>query len=267
MPNRAGSTTDSRRLVREVARSVDAPRALVPVFPTLFDGVPDLGSSPRRTLGLLERAGLRRRSRVIELACGKGSLAILLARQLKCDVVAVDGCEAFIDDARHRAKRAGVESRVRLVVGDVREHAARLARARPRYDAALMIGLLSLEEAGPMLRAMVRPGGLYVVDDLFRDERLTLRKPAFHGVPTREACERLIAAWGDRVVSADVPPPSYLRRLNDRLYERLARNAHDLAVSHPALRPDLRTFLANQRHAHGLLGRELRPATWVIQRG
>lgn len=259
-------THQAAALRREVARSVDAPASLLPVFGELFRGMPNLGSEPRRITTTLERAGLGRRSRILDLACGKGTLAITLARRLNCTVVGVDGCTAFIDEAVRAAGRAGIASHATFIQSDLRVFISRAKRRRVRFDAALMMGLWALPDARSALRDLVKSRGIYVIDDVFRDERLTDGRPEFVDIPTRAESFALLERDGDRVVEVDVLAPARLRALNDSLYQPLAANARRLAKQHPRLRPALATFLANQREANRLLGRELRPAVWVVRR-
>lgn len=265
MPS-ATRAADAARLRREVARSVDAPASLVPYFEQLFAGMPSLGSSPRRLTNSLHAAGVEQGARVLDLACGKGAIAVELARRLGCSVTAVDACPAFLEEGRRRAANAGVANRVRFIESDVRAFARAAARARRRWDAALMIGLLPIEEAAPMLRTLVRSRGIYAIDDVFRDTNLTSRRSEFLTVPTRSECREIIEASGDRLIAVDVTSPSRLRALNDSLYKRLAQNARALRASTPSLARDLEAFLSNQRHANRLLGGQLRPAIWFAER-
>ncbi len=257
---------ETAALRREIARSVDAPAALLPAFDDLFRGMPNLGSQPRRVVSMLERAGIGSRSRVLDLACGKGTLAITLARRLDCSATGVDGCAPFINEAVRAAARAGVAERATFIESDLRVFSSRARRRSVRFDAALMMGLWSLADARELLRALVKPRGIYIIDDVFRDERLTRDKPEFAVVPTRAESLAILEQRGDRVIEVDVVSPSRLRVLNDSLYRSLASNVRRIARQSSRLRPALTTFLDNQRHANSLLGRELRPAVWVVRR-
>lgn len=252
------------RLRREVARSVDAPAALLPHFDALFRGMPSLGSSPGRVVSMLDRAGIGPKSRVVDLACGKGTLAIALARRLGCTVIGVDACAPFIAEANDATDRAGVSDRVQFIEMDVRVFAR---GRREAFDGALMMGLFPIEVARQVLRPLVAPGGCYVIDDVFRDERLTANERAFDEIPTKEETRALLERGRDRVVEVDLPPPSRVRSMDAALYRRLRSNAKCIGREHPGVRAALATFLANQRGANRLLGRELRPAVWVVRRG
>jgi len=250
-------------LRREVARSVDAPASLLPVFGELFRGMPNLGSQPRRVASMLARAGIGPRSRVLDLACGKGTLAITLARRFGCRVTGVDACAPFIGEAIQAAKRAGVDERVRFVEMDAHQFAA---TCRGTFDGALMMGLLPIDLARRMLRPLVVRGGCYAIDDAFRDETLTANDRTFDEIPTSEESRVLLEQERDRVIEVDIPTPSRVRAMDEALYRRLRMNAARIGREQPPLRGALATFLANQRGANRLLGRELRPAVWLVRR-
>lgn len=265
MSRAPSSPRTDRAVAREVAASVDAPPALAPVFAALFDGLDALGGMPVATANLLARAGLPRRARVVDLACGKGATAVELARRHGCRVLGVDACPAFIDAAAALARRRGVASLCTFRVGDIRDAATLRPRAAQRADAALMLGLDPVERAAPLLRSLVRRGGLYAIDDCFLD----LRHPharRWADVPTRADHERSLRALGDEPAAALVPAPARVRRLNERLDAALRRNAAALRRARPDLAAPLRDFLANQRRANAVLGGPLRPALWVVRR-
>lgn len=242
-----------------MARSVDAPPALLPHFDRLFAGMDALGSMPRRTVGLLRAAGIGPRHRVLDLACGKGAVSVAAASEIRCRVTGVDACEAFIVSARAMADRRGVSERCVFRLGDV------TALKPSRHDCAMMLGLLPLPDAARVLRPQVCRGGVYLIDDCWWDDRLA--EPDNPACFTRDGSLALIERLGDRVERIDTPPPSMIRALNARLYARLSANARALGRDTPRLRPHLRGFLKRQRDANDLLGDVLRPAIWVVRRG
>lgn len=75
-------------------------------------------------------------SRVLDIACGKGGPAIVLASTFGCRVVGVEIRDAFADEARARAAAAGLEALVDVHVGDGKE----FALERESFDAVLCLG-------------------------------------------------------------------------------------------------------------------------------
>ena len=70
------------------------------------------------TQELAEGCLIDKKSRVLDLACGKGTSSIYLARKYGCQVVGLDIAEDLIDAGRELARKSGVEDKVSFVVGD-----------------------------------------------------------------------------------------------------------------------------------------------------
>lgn len=259
MGSAAVSATLPAHLGLSVASSLDAPPELIPVLPELLAGIQALGSTPRRVAAMLGRAGIGPGSRVVELACGKGAVAVEVARRLGCEVLGVDAFAPFLDDAAAMSARRGVAHLTRWRCADARDFTA----WRGRWDAALMIGLDGFERAAPVLRRLVRPGGVYVIDDAPR--ATGFEEPA--GVPTRAAARALFRSAGDTIVEEAVPARAAIERLNARLYAELRANAARVRRARPDLATPLREFLRRQRQANALLRGPLRPVVWVVRRG
>lgn len=105
---------------------------------------------------------------VLELGVGSGRIAVPLA-DAGLQVVGVDADEAMLRRARTRAAAAGVESRVELVLGDVRT----CVHAAAGTFSLAVLGLNSLfllgdrRDQGAAVRTLaahLAPGGLAVVD-------------------------------------------------------------------------------------------------------
>ncbi len=70
------------------------------------------------TRRLAESCNIGQGTRVIDIACGKGTSAVYLAERFGCDVVGIDIAEDLISQAESLAKRRGVGGRVSFRVGD-----------------------------------------------------------------------------------------------------------------------------------------------------
>ena len=78
------------RTERELAQSLDADPALLPWLAELLQDVWALGCDPEIVVDLLRRSGVRHGSEVLDLACGKGAIAIPLARATGCRITSID---------------------------------------------------------------------------------------------------------------------------------------------------------------------------------
>lgn len=121
----------------------------------------------RRTVRELAANGRTPGGRVLDLATGTGDLAILIARTHSgVQVDGVDPSRRMLEEAVAKIRSAGLEDRVRLMVGD--------AQALPYPDAtfdaaAIAFGIRNVPDRALGLREMcrvTRPGGRVVVLEL-----------------------------------------------------------------------------------------------------
>jgi Predicted O-methyltransferase len=98
-------------------------------------------------------------SRVLDLACGKGGPAVLLASTFGCTVLGIERAPEFVEAARERVAAAGVGHLVEIAEADA--HAFPLDPAA--WDAALCLGATFVWDDLPgtlaALAPTVRAGG------------------------------------------------------------------------------------------------------------
>lgn len=61
---------------------------------------------------------VKENTKIIDIACGKGTTAIRLARKYGCQVIGVDISESLIEEANRLSKRNRVSAKVSFQVGD-----------------------------------------------------------------------------------------------------------------------------------------------------
>jgi SAM-dependent methyltransferase len=128
--------------------------------------------SPEKIRLLGERIGLAPGQRVLDIACGRGGPAIVLASTFGCEIVGVEKANVFAEAARERIAAAGLEELI-----TVHEQDAAAFRVEPEaWDTALCLGATwiwgGLEGAVAALVPGVRRGGHVAVGDVYR------RRPA-----------------------------------------------------------------------------------------
>jgi len=134
----------------------------------LLDGELHPGGE-RLTRRLAQLAGIERGQRVLDVACGSGATALLLARELECEVAGVDLGSRAIAQAADAARAAGLAARVRFVIGDAEE----LPFPDAGFDVALSeCSLCTFPEKRSAMDEMarvVRPGGTVAIADVTAD--------------------------------------------------------------------------------------------------
>ena len=104
-------------------------------------------------------------SRVLDIACGKGGPALVLAETCSCRVVGVERRPAFAEEARRRVAERGLEQLVEIHTGDARE----FTLEPEAWDAALCLGASfvwgAMAETAAALSPVVRAGGFVAIGE------------------------------------------------------------------------------------------------------
>jgi SAM-dependent methyltransferase len=124
-------------------------------------------TSPQKILRLGELMRLDSSSRVLDVACGRGGPALVLAEAFGCTVVGVERAPEFVQVARDRVAQAGLTGRVQVLEEDAR----RFPLEPESFDAALCLGASFIWEGlRPTVAALspaVRRGGRLAVGEPF----------------------------------------------------------------------------------------------------
>ena len=256
----------------EVAEALEAPVELLPLLPELLADLDDLGGDGAEAVRLLRDAGLARGARVLDLGCGKGTAAILAARELGAHVLGVDGLLAFVEDARLRAERAGVADRCHFKHGDLRD--ALEEAERDPVDAALLMAVGRIPGDGDLaatigrLRRAVKPGGLILIDDGYL-------APGYDAQDTPERAEyedyagtvRALTAHGDTLAVESLGEEGDIHDLNESNNAAIRARGEALCVTHPQQADLIRAFVADQERLVALEDDgHILSATWVLRR-
>ena len=116
-------------------------------------------TSPAKIRRIGEWLRLGPESHVLDMACGRGGPALLLASTFGCRITGVERASEFATVARQRVAEAGLSERVEIVEADGRD----FALEPNTWDAALCLGATFVwEDLDGTLSALVptvRPGG------------------------------------------------------------------------------------------------------------
>lgn len=122
-------------------------------------------TSPEKILLLGERLRLTNSSHVLDIACGKGAPAVLLASTFGCQITGVERATEFASEARARVEEAGLSDRIEII----EEDGAALELGSQRYDVTICLGASFIWDglAGTLsaLSPAARGGGQVVVGE------------------------------------------------------------------------------------------------------
>lgn len=149
-------------------------------------------TSPEKIRLLGEYLRLTPESRVLDIACGRGGPALILAGAHGCRIRGIELRSGFTDVARQRIAAAGLGRLIEIETGD----AAQAELPPEAYEAALCIGASfvwgTIADAAAALVPSVRPGGGLAIGEPF-----WLRWPLPDGVDPEEFVdlERTVARF------------------------------------------------------------------------
>lgn len=241
----------------EIAASLDLPESLAPYAAQLMQGIDALGSYPEETVAICRKSGISTKSSVLDLACGKGLIAVELAEKLGCKVTGVDASPDFIRSAKALAKSRGdqLRFRPRFILSDVDTF-----RTSKKYDVVIMLNLFPMEEALDFCRDFVRPGGLLILDDV----TLAPGKKDKRWVSLSDA-KKVFEAEGDRVLAHRQIPSTTITKVGLAIEHQVAINGQKLVKSHSRLRKSVTSYLNRLKGSRLLLTSTLRPTIFAVE--
>lgn len=252
-------------LDESVAQAMEVDVRLLPLLPELLADLWELGPSAEQVVAALESVGVEPESSILDLACGKGAVAVALAEHLGARVKGVDAFLPFLQAAQALAADHGVAHRCRFEQGDIRDQ----FRQDAQHDIALLlsIGPVSGDYAQTLagLRRLVRPGGHIVIEDGFVPDGAA-QGPLTEGYASRSETLRQLTACGDRLISEIIQAPEPFREVNERNTERIRQRAGLVKASHPGLEPLIDDYVTRQELETQRLGAEVLCALWVLRR-
>jgi ubiquinone/menaquinone biosynthesis C-methylase UbiE len=180
------------------------------------------------THALLDMCRLDATSRVLDVGCGPGNTACLIAEQYGARVHGIDISEVMIAKAKERARRQGLMDKVEFRVGD----AFQLPFEDDWFDVVIVESVLTplpgdKKQALAEIVRVIRPGGRIganesTVDPSAPPELLALfaEHPAIHGYFTSQTLRSLFEESGLQVIqmteTKNVETPSVLKGMGLR---------------------------------------------------
>ncbi|MBI4831969.1 MAG: class I SAM-dependent methyltransferase [Candidatus Lindowbacteria bacterium] len=226
-----------------------------------------LGSSPEVIVNMLRPLNLTgRTTRVLDLGCGKGAVAITLAKELGLRVFGADLFLPFVREAGERAKESGVADRCRFACCDLCDTVLKAKHFDVVIYAAVGNVLGSLDQCVKHLRQCVRPGGYMIIDDGFAKGEKSVNKPGYEYIPTHDEALRHLTACGDVLLQEVIVPQDEIKAYNRRNNEVIQKRAEMLARLHPEEADLLAQYVKRQIEECEILETQVVGAVWLLQR-
>lgn len=252
---------------KELAASLNVDEDVLPYLNELLADIWILGSSPHRIAKMLEALMLSpNQSRILDLGCGKGAVAITLAEELGARVDGYDCFKPFLDEAIRKAREHNVSDLCRFKLADIRE----IVTTARDYDVVTLasVGTIGadLESTVGHLRKTVREGGYILIDDGFvlDDEHIDFQ--GYEYVATHDECIRQLTAHGDRLIREVIVPKDEVIAYNQRNNEVIAQRAEELTKCHPDKAQIFSNFVQKEKDECDIIEKQTEEAIWLLQK-
>jgi len=257
----------NERQEREVAEAFDATPELLPFIPELLADLWALGSSLDVIVELLRPLCLpAETTRVLDLGCGKGAVALTLAQEFGFQALGVDFFEPFIQGARERAEEMGVASRCRFVCADIRDALRDATDFSVVIYASVGLVLGKFDECVAKLRRCVCPGGYMLIDAVFLADSANIESPWYEHCANHEETLQQLTAHGDALIREVIVPVGAVKVLNRQATELMRKRAEKLAILHPAAADSLFGYVEKQERESEIMETTVTSAVWLLQR-
>ncbi len=237
-----------------VLKSLDGNNVeLFPYLPYLLKDIWEIGSSASQIIELLQKQNSVFHDsdlKVLDLGCGKGAIAIPLAKQFGFRVMGIDAVPEFIEDAREKALEWGVEHLCHFEVGDIREYIEKCSC----YDVIILgsIGMVlgNVEKTLGRLNKCLKPDGKIILDDAYIPDGSDF----YHSSYLSEAqFIKQIRRSGFSVIDKSTSEESKISTYNKEIYQHIKNRAQELISIYPGLKYIFEDYLKTQRAENGVL--------------
>ncbi|MCL1852269.1 MAG: class I SAM-dependent methyltransferase [Peptococcaceae bacterium] len=242
---------------------------LLPFLPYLLQDFWELGSDPVVMAEMISKyVGISGETRLLDLACGKGAVAVKTAQKLRIRVKGIDLIPEFIDYAVHKAKEFAVDDLCEFVLDDINE----AVRTENGYDCVVFGAVGPDVLGGPAetlnkLKSTVKPNGLilieegYIPDDVKRDDIRYNRDAYFfehHWLALFEemGLDLIETASGHNEGNLD----------KDSGLAAITARANELIEKHPDKKALFEGYIRNQQKEYDDIGSRLVCVTWVLRK-
>lgn len=239
---------------------------LLPYLGYLLQDLWELGSDPRIMQSLIEKnIPITPQTKVIDLGCGKGAVAITLAKALNIQVKGIDLLPEFIEVAKNKAMEYQVTECCKFIVGDLNE----VVETERGYDIAVfgavgdVLGepLVMLEQ----LKKVIKPQGFLLLDDGYLiGEAENIRYQNYEYLTLNQWQETFLQA-GFKVAAMQVVDTANEKEVNDRNNQSIRQRAEELGQQFPEKRDLFLSYVQSQENETEDIATDVVGATWLLQ--
>ncbi|MCL1804337.1 MAG: class I SAM-dependent methyltransferase [Eubacteriaceae bacterium] len=242
---------------------------LLPFLPYLLQDFWELGSDPDLMVNVIKKyIIISGATRILDLACGKGAVAVKVAQKLQARVKGIDLVPEFIEYGMKKAKEFGVEGLCEFVIDDINE----AVKTEKDYD-CVIFGAAGVDIlGGPMealskLKATVKQGGYILIEEGYipnDGRRENIRYNSDNYFPLHYWLDLFDSARLELVESASGHSEGSLD--SETGLAAITARANELIEKYPDKKELFEGYVRNQENEYADLDDSLATVTWVLKK-
>ena len=250
----------------QVAKGFDATPELIPFIPYLLQDLSELGSSPETIIEILDSLHLNKKTKVLDLACGKGAVSIQIAQRLGFSCKGIDLFKPFIEIAREKALEAGIRHLCKFEVNDINN----VIFKEKNYDVLILAAAESLlgevDEAIGKLRNCVIDGGIIIYDGTFLNESSSLTNPDYSVIKKYAGTIKQLTSYGDEIIKEAIIPTEDTMAINNAYTDVIRKRADELLLKYPEKKKLFFSYIEKQEAECSIIENDLTGCIWCVKK-
>ena len=240
---------------------------IIPFLPYLLQDFWELGSDPAIMIELIDKhVSLSKKTRILDLACGKGAVSVKVAQKLGVKVKGIDLIPEFIEFAEQKAKEFKVDDLCEFEIGDIN----RVVKTESGYDCVVFgaVGnvLGSPAETLTRLKATIKDGCYILMDEAYLPDGGKQEDIKYdYEYLTEQQWKDLFKEAGLELIESDFREGS-ANLSSDSGMAAITARASELIEKHPDRKDMFEGFVSNQENEYDDIENSLVCVTWILKK-
>ena len=242
---------------------------ILPFLPYLLQDFWELGSDPNVMAELIGKyVNITDKTRILDLACGKGAVAVKSAKKLQVKVRGIDLFPEFIEYAEEKARVFNVDDLCEFIIDDINE----AVKTERDYD-CVIFGAAGTEvlggpaEALNKLKATVKPGGYILIEEGYIPDEGKREDIRYNGDAYFHLHQWLTLFEENGLELAETALGHSEGDLDkDTGLAAITKRAGELIDKHPDQKALFEGYIRNQKDEYDDIDDSLTCVTWILRK-
>lgn len=252
--------------LKKFSKFFHVPPHIVSFVPELLSEIWALGSSPGLLVEWFQELNLPANTKVLDLGCGKGAVAITLAITLQFEITGIDYFEPFILEAQNKAEELNVDKLCHFKQADIINIVSQLKN----FDIVTMTAVGNVfgdvKQTVIQLRKLIRNGGYIVIDDGYLSSSKHIDYPDYEYYKNYNETISQLTASGDKIIKEKIMTVEEVIMQNEMITKRIEKRVIALSKNYPEYKKDFYEYLQWEKDECKILETDITSAAWLLQK-